>query len=656
MNKNRLQLGNPLSQKSTLIWKIAQTLVWLVGLAILFNFIFFLNIGLSIGVLSDNLVIYLSMGAGACLALVADIAAYKKKGRKDDEVKKPNIINFIRSIYKMKKMIPLAFLFLSLTINAQNTIEKEISGIVTYDGAPLSNVNILIKNSEKGTSTNNKGVYKIRAEEGDILQFTHINMKAIEVLIEDITSILNISMKAAKIELDEVIVSSKKRKIPRKISLGGLSIDTKRHGAGLRYISGEDLNLLGISLGRALKRRIGGYKLAIDRFGNEYAILRGAKTARGKRIPALWVVDGLTSNIVPQIPLENIKEVIILRSYVGVTRYGQQAEGGIIIVNTNFDLIKDVSSEENPYTNKEYYNEDAIVYDLLSTPKLEYIIELERISDSNEAFKKYQEILSEHPDKSNFCLNVANSFKFKYNDFENYKRVLLDSEEYSKSNPEELKIIAYLYQQEGFYENALSVYKKILKLRPKHIQSYRDLINVYTELKQYKKALNTYNYFFNEGFTIEENGIGGIMTREAEALTSKISMTNLPDEKTLDIRIVFEWSSSEAEFTLEFINPQKQAYKIEHTLSDNSSQILDEKLKGYTSREFVIDQQFVIDGDIGREWLVNLTYYGNKKYAPTYFKTTVFNNWGRSNEIKKTTVFKLTSKDQKIQLFKINTY
>jgi len=336
-----------------------------------------------------------------------------------------------------------------------------------------------------------------------------------------------------------------------------------------------------------------------------------------------------------------------------VNRFGSEAVGGAIIINTtvgDFDPVKDVYSEENPYTNKEYYNEDAVAYNLLSSPKSDYIIELESISDSNEAFKKYQELLSEHQDKSGFYLNVANSFKLKYNDFENYKRVLLDSEEYSKSNPEELKIIAYLYQQEGFYKNALSVYKNVIKLRPKHIQSYRDLINVYIELKQYKKALNTYNYFFNKGLTIEKNGIGDIMTREAEALTSKISKTNLPDEKTLDTRIVFEWSSSEAEFTLEFINPQKQVYKIEHTLSDTSSLILDEKLKGYTSREFVID------GDIGGEWLVNLTYYGNKKYSPTYLKTTVFNDWGRSNEIKKTTVFKMTLKDQKTQLFKINTY
>jgi len=564
------------------------------------------------------------------------------------------------NIYKMIKMIPLAFLFLSLTVHAQNTIEKEISGIITYEGAPLSNVNILIKNSEKGTSTNNKGVYKIRAKEGDILQFTHINMKAIEVLIEDITTILNISMKATNNELDEVIISSKKKnkqtglypKKPKKISSGGFTIDTRRTGYSVRYISGEELNLSGISIGRALQGKIASYKLVVDEFGNEYAKLRDTGTLLTVKY-AIWVVDGQVYNFAPPIPLENIKEVAVLRSLAGVNRFGSEAIGGAIIINTtvgNFDPVKDVYSEENPYTNKEYYNEDAVAYNLLSSAKSDYIIELESISNSNKAFKKYKELLSEHQDKSGFYLNVANSFKFKYNDFENYKRVLLDSEEYSKLNPEELKIIAYQYQQEGFYENALSVYKKIIKLRPKHIQSYRDLINVYIELKQYKKALNTYNYFFNKGFTIEENGIGEIMAREAEALTSKISKTNLPDEKTLDTRIVFEWSSSEAEFTLEFINPQKQVYKIEHTLSDNSSLILDEKLKGYTSREFVID------GDIGGEWLVNLTYYGNKKYAPTYLKTTVFNNWGRSNEIKKTTVYKMTLKDQKTQLFKINTY
>lgn len=560
----------------------------------------------------------------------------------------------------MKKNAVIVFLFLSFNICAQNIIEKEVSGIVTHDNAPLANVTILIKNSKKGTSTNTKGVYKIPAKEGDILQFTHLNMKTIEVLIEDVTTILNIAMKASNNELDEVIITSKKNKKqmglyakkPKKISSGGFNIDTKRTGYSVGYISGEDLNLSGISIGRALQGKIAGFKLVVDDFGNEYAKLRDTGTLLTVKY-AIWVVDGQVYKYAPPLPLENIKEVAVLRSLAGVNRFGSEAIGGVIIINTKVGSLnptKDVFSKENPYTNKEYYNEDAVAYELLSTPKPDYILELESSSNSNAAFKKYQEFSSKYQKNFDFYLNVSNSFKLKYKDFENYKRVLLDSEKYSKPNPEELKIIAYKYQQEGFYENALLVYKKIIKLRPKHAQSFRDLINVYTELKQYKKALNIYNYYFKKGYTLKENGIGEIMIHEADALTSKISKTNLPDEKTYDIRIVFEWSTSEAEFTLEFINPQQQVYKIEHTLSDNSALILDEKLKGYGSKEFVID------GDIGGEWLVNLTYYGNKKYAPTYLKTTVYTNWGRTNETKKTGVYTMVLKDQKTQLFKINTY
>lgn len=560
----------------------------------------------------------------------------------------------------MKKNAVIVFLFLSFNICAQNIIEKEVSGIVTHNNAPLANVTILIKNSKKGTSTNTKGVYKIPAKEGDILQFTHLNMKTIEVLIEDVTTILNIAMKASSNELDEVIITSKKNKKqmglyakkPKKISSGGFNIDTKRTGYSVGYISGEDLNLSGISIGRALQGKIAGFKLVVDDFGNEYAKLRDTGTLLTVKY-AIWVVDGQVYKYAPPLPLENIKEVAVLRSLAGVNRFGSEAIGGVIIINTKVGSLnptKDVFSKENPYTNKEYYNEDAVAYELLSTPKPDYILELESSSDSNAAYKKYQEFSSKYQKNFDFYLNVSKSFKLKYKDFENYKRVLLDSEKYSKPNPEELKIIAYKYQQEGFYENALLVYKKIIKLRPKHAQSFRDLINVYTELKQYKKALNIYNYYFKKGYTLKENGIGEIMIHEADALTSKISKTNLPDEKTYDIRIVFEWSTSEAEFTLEFINPQQQVYKIEHTLSDNSALILDEKLKGYGSKEFVID------GDIGGEWLVNLTYYGNKKYAPTYLKTTVYTNWGRTNETKKTAVYTMVLKDQKTQLFKINTY
>ena len=139
------------------------------------------------------------------------------------------------------------------------------------------------------------------------------------------------------------------------------------------------MNLSGISIGRALQGKIASYKLVVDEFGNEYAKLRDTGTLLTVKY-AIWVVDGQVYNFAPPIPLENIKEVAVLRSLAGVNRFGSEAIGGAIIINTtvgNFDPVKDVYSEENPYTNKEYYNEDAVAYNLLSSPKLNYIIELE---------------------------------------------------------------------------------------------------------------------------------------------------------------------------------------------------------------------------------------------------------------------------------------
>ena len=52
--------------------------------------IFVAGIGLSVGVLTDNLATYLSIGAGAGLVLGAGIDASLKKGRKGCKVKNPH--------------------------------------------------------------------------------------------------------------------------------------------------------------------------------------------------------------------------------------------------------------------------------------------------------------------------------------------------------------------------------------------------------------------------------------------------------------------------------------------------------------------------------------------------------------------------------------
>ncbi len=112
--------------------------------------------------------------------------------------------------------------------------------------------------------------------------------------------------------------------------------------------------------------------------------------------------------------------------------------------------------------------------------------------------------------------------------------------------------------------------------------------------------------------------------------------------------MVFEWNTSEAEFDLEFVNPQKQVYVFEHSLTKNQNLITDEKEKGYSSKEFIIDN--LNNG----EWLINITYLGNKKTEPTFIKVTSYYNWGKPKQRTKIIIYKFKDEHEKIQLYKLN--
>ena len=112
--------------------------------------------------------------------------------------------------------------------------------------------------------------------------------------------------------------------------------------------------------------------------------------------------------------------------------------------------------------------------------------------------------------------------------------------------------------------------------------------------------------------------------------------------------MVFEWNTSEAEFELEFVSPDKRAYSFDHSLAANNELIINEKKIGYSSKMFEIE-------DLGTgDWLINLTYKGNKKNLPSFFKLTTFYNWGRPNEKKVVKVYKLEIQNQKAALLRFN--
>ena len=574
----------------------------------------------------------------------------------------------------MKKLIFIFTVFLSYTALAQNTEEtekklKEITGIITFEDSPLYGVNILIKNSKRGTNSNKKGVYKIIASAGEIIQFSHLNMKPIKILVEDITTILNLEMRTIENFLDEIIITStsdnKNRfglKTPRKFSSARMNIDTRKAGFAATLIKGEDLNQAASSIAQALRGKISNYKLVTDLYGNEYVRLRETSFT-GTVVYALWDVDGILYTEVPIVDLNNIKEIAVIKGLAGTVKYGSVGAGGVIIVTTKSNSYtsaasKDINSKDNKYTNQDYYNNDAIAINDLKTGEPNYYKLFKAAPSPSAAYAKYKSIYPEYKTHSNFHFNAANYFINTLFSKEYGLKVLLDLETYANNNPEILKALAYKYQELRMHQKAILIYKKLMVIRPKHAQSFRDLANAFTHANEYKNAWKIYLYYLKKGFLIEENGIGEIFNTEMKAIyVQRKEKDNIKEKLDLrnnntlienDIRMVFEWNTSEAEFIFEFVNPNKQSFKVNHSLSENSEQILDEKLVGYNSKEFFIEK-------IGKEdWLINLTYLGNKKYTPTFLKATTYYNWGKPNQREEIKVHELILKNVKAKLLSLN--
>lgn len=86
---------------------------------------------------------------------------------------------------------------------------QEITGTVinAQDLQPMPGVNIIVKGSTKGTTTDSDGTYAIQTGPGDILSFSFIGFKTVEVPIS-IQSVVNISLTEDSKNLHEVTINA----------------------------------------------------------------------------------------------------------------------------------------------------------------------------------------------------------------------------------------------------------------------------------------------------------------------------------------------------------------------------------------------------------------------------------------------------------------
>jgi len=542
----------------------------------------------------------------------------------------------------MKKNILILLLltpFICFSQNENNVKFKTISGFVSSENELLSNVKVFVAQTNRFAITNSKGFFELAAKTGEILSFNYFGFKKTIILIEDVTAILNVKM-----NLKNNVPQLKENKV---LKLGGRTIGANISNFEVLQIDGKELNKKAATLTAAILQKVPEFFAKRNNYNENIIYLRGAELYG----PVIWKIDGIVYDIPIPIYLFEVKDISILN---------YKTRGCIIEVNTTIDYakLKDFNYENHFFTAEDYYQNDAILYKKNKIKKAVYLNEYHKRANSEEVLNTYLQQYSTYKNETNYHFNIINYFQEKYKKQNNILKVLSDYEYFSRNNPEDLKAIAYKYQERNETKKAVSIYKKIIALRPEYLQSYRDLANTFLEQKEHRNAWLVYNYYLNKGFKISENDLGEIIAseiisnynndRQDVRFKQKIKIKNPSKNIKSDVRLVFEWNTSEAEFILEFVNPNRQIYTIENSINKNNDLILDQKRKGYTSKEIFIDT-------LGKgNWKVNATYLGNKQYKPTVFKITSYYNWGRPNQSKKINVFEFTLQNVKMQLLKLN--
>ncbi|MBT8301263.1 MAG: carboxypeptidase-like regulatory domain-containing protein [Maribacter sp.] len=572
----------------------------------------------------------------------------------------------------MKNIVCLFSFFFILSVTAKNAT-LNIKGIVTHNGYPLNNVRINIKDEAQGVFTNEKGYYGITAKPGDVLVFKHLGLQSVEVLLEDVTSILNINMKREEEQLQEVVVKKHKKKSPTerqieydlnsdliRTNLGIL--DTRKSGLSIRVINGSDLNRGAPTFLEAIRGQLIGkisYQGSIFDEDNTTVDLRVTTSLLEGQKAAIYDVDGVIMETPPLfIPIQEIDRIAVIRGIGTSGRYGRRGHGGVIVINTRRGIISD------PKVTQRF--KDSLIYSRQREAKRyttvnwedETPIQLSNLflcKSEDEALQFFMDKRAHFNNAPYDAIEAGNYFLQKWQNTLKAEEIWNAIKTRYAKNAVVLKALAYTYEKNDKLVAARQIYQAIATLRPNYAQTYRDLANINAELGNQNRALKLYAEQLLNRSDVHQNAMDSIINIEAHNLIVRNKTNQTPQviniEQTLGyvpIRLLLEWNNGEAEFDLQCMN-RPSYYTWRHSYVNSPERIQDEKKHGYSSKQFLINE------NLSGKWRFNLRYLGNKSFDPTYLKVTVYFDFGKASQRKEMKIYRLQKENRNRHLLTIDT-
>jgi len=241
--------------------------------------------------------------------------------------------------------------------------ERTVTGsIVDEKGVPLFGVNVIIKGTMKGTTTDSNGKYSLVVpNDQTVLQFSFIGFVMQEIPVGE-RSLINVTLREDTKAIEEVVVTALGiEKSKKSLAYSTQSVDMD----GLTTIKD-------VSLGNTLAGKIAGVSVTASTgtsgvSGDPRIIIRGDRSINGNNQP-LIVVDGIpsasTGGGLSSINPDDVQSMNVLKGPAASALYGSSANNGVIVITTRKGVsgqakveVNSVTTFDLPYLYPELQNE-----------------------------------------------------------------------------------------------------------------------------------------------------------------------------------------------------------------------------------------------------------------------------------------------------------
>ncbi len=240
----------------------------------------------------------------------------------------------------MKKKLKYLLSFIMLCIGYFSYAQTvEISGTISDEnGIPIPGVNIAVKGTTQGTSSDFDGNYTISAGSGEVLVYSYVGYKTEEHTVGSDT-VIDVVLEPEAAELGELVI------------LGYTQRGKNQVTGSATQVSGDDIARVPVvSPTQALQGKVAGLQISQSSGtpgSDQEIMIRGIGSITAENEP-LYIIDGVpvvndnvsgaswVSSLSPlsSIDSDDIQSITVLKDASATSAYGARGSNGVIVVTT----------------------------------------------------------------------------------------------------------------------------------------------------------------------------------------------------------------------------------------------------------------------------------------------------------------------------------